>query len=369
MGIYYILMAVLWGGILVMWQQNKYKYDKKFFIFIAVVLVGMVAFRDKNVGMDTMNYLYYFNNPYRGYTDGRTIDEMEPAYTALNFLLAYISRSSMFFIFTTSLLTMIPMMVGIYKYSPFRTLSLFLLLTAGTLLSFSVYYFSMIRQCLAISCLYIAIYMLYTNGQKYNLKVMFWIILGVCFHFSSIAALPFFFICKINLRVKPYLIMLAVSCVIAVFANMLSLSTYVDAILVLTGRDVGFYFDSTMVEGSNWMAFIPLSMVALFVHLYASETTRNNIFVKSFSYGVLLNNVFSQLMPTNSDRFVLFYIISLIWVLPIIVRDKAIPHKLRTGLLLVCCAYFTYKFDVVLNYYVSVSQYINGIAPYKSILF
>lgn len=369
MGIYYILIASLCVGILVMWLQNKYKYDKILFIFISIVLVVVVAFRDKYIGMDTMNYLYYFTNPYRGYTDGRSIEEMEPAYTALNFLLACISKNSAFFICVTSLLTIIPILVGIYKYSPFRTLSLFLLLTAGTLTSFCVFYFSMIRQCLAISCLYIAIYMLYTNGQKYNMKVIFWIALGICFHLSSIVALPFFFIFKIDLHKKPYLIMLSVSCVIAALANMFSLSTYADTLFALTGRNLDLYFDSTRVEGANWMAFIPFSLIALFVYIYTPETTRNNIFVKLFSYGVLINNVFSQLMPTNSDRFVLFYVISLIWVLPIVVREQAISHKLRTALLIMCCIYFTYKFNEVLNYHLNEGKYYNTIVPYNSILF
>lgn len=367
MDIYYFLVFFLLIAFLLSWKN--YKVDRVLFLFLSVLVVAIVAFRYKTIGMDTMNYLYFFQNPHRGYTDGRTIDEMEPAYTLLNFIIRFISLDEAFFIFIMSLLSLVPIMVGIYKYSQYKTFSLLLFVTAGTMLCFYVYYFSMIRQCLAISCLYMAVYSLMNNGMKFTFKVFFLIGLGICFHYSSAVALPFFLIYRWNIRPKFYLILLFISILLAVTSNILHLSSYIDLIYRYTGRNLNFYFDSSKIEGANYMAFIPTSLLALYIYIYCDENVIKNIFVKIFSYGVLINNVFSQLMPTNSDRFVLFYMLALVWVLPLVARDKKILSYLRFGISIICILYFTYKFNVVLNYYEDNRMIINGITPYKSVLF
>lgn len=367
MDIYYSLVSLLICGMLFTW--NSCKLDKKVFIFLSIIVIAIVAFREETIGMDTMNYLYFFNDPYAGYSDGRSIEEMEPAYTILNIILYAIFPDNNVFIFATSLLTMIPMIVGIYRYSCKRVFSLFLFVTAGTLLSFYVYYFSMIRQCLAISCLYMAVFSLLKNELRYKVHTILLIILGICFHYSSVVALPFFLMRKFEIRTKVYISLLLLSLIIAVSANLFNLSSYVDLIFSFTGRDLSFYFSASKDLNSNWMAFVPTSLIAFVLYCFGSITTKNNLFVRIYSYGVLLNNVFSQLMPTNSDRFVLFYIISLIWVLPLMMQDRKIPFYMRGGLLMVSSCYFIYKFNIVLDYYIDNKDFIDGIAPYKSILF
>lgn len=363
MAIYYLLITIFYPSIIITFFKKK--YDKIFFLFLSILIIGIIAFREKNIGMDTMNYIYYFNNPYRGYTDGRSIDEMEPAYTSLNLILRNISSNKYFFIFTTSLLSIIPIITGIFRYSKNRTLSLFLLLTAGTNSCFIVFYFSMIRQTLAISCLYIAIYILLKNQGYFKKRCIIWLTLAVLFHFSSIVAIPFFFFYKINIKRYLWISLIASSIILGVFANIIHLSDWVELIYLYTGRNLDFYFGQE--AQANLMAFLPFALIAICIHFYGSEDIRNHIFTKIFSIGVILNNVFSQLMPNNSDRIVLFYTLAFIWVVPMIYKYKNIPTLIRNGIVFSCVLYYTYKLFDVLQYYVSDTT-INGIAPYKSFL-
>lgn len=363
MTIYYLLIIIFYLLIIITFLKKE--NDKISFLLLSILITGMIAFREKNIGMDTMNYIYYFNNPYRGYTDGRSIDEMEPAYTALNFILRNISSNKYFLIFTTALLSLIPIIIGIYKYSKNRTLSLFLLFTAGTNSCFIVFYFSMIRQTLAISCLYIAVYILLRNQGHFKKKCIIWLTLAVLFHFSSIIAIPFFFFYKLNIKRHLWISLIGSSIILGVFANIIHLSDWVELIFLYTGRDLDFYFGQE--AQANLMAFLPFALIAICIHFYGSEDIRNHIFTKIFSIGVILNNIFSQLMPNNSDRVVLFYTLAFIWVIPMTYKCKKIPTFIRYGIVFSCILYYTYKLYDILQYYASDTT-INGIAPYKSFL-
>ena len=42
---------------------------------------------------ENRQYINFFHNPYDGYADGRTMGQIEPAYTAINFLVAWIWKN------------------------------------------------------------------------------------------------------------------------------------------------------------------------------------------------------------------------------------------------------------------------------------
>ena len=365
MNLYIILLLLFYVSIAI--TLIKPSSDKKFFCFLSVIIVGMVAFREKNIGVDTIYYLSYFYNPYDGYADGRTMGQIEPAYTALNFLVAWIWKNDYFFIFLTSLLSMLPIIYGIGKFSKYRVLSLFLFFTAGTMGSFIVFYCSMMRQMLSVACLYMSIFSLLRSEGHFQKKIILWFILGVFFHYSAIVLLPFFFIYKLKFNSKICIGIILLTAIIGLSSAYINLGGAVDFIGSVFGRYLGFYFLQEPVK--NIMAMIPLLLIAVCIPLFAPEYLINHVFTKLFIIGVCINNIFSQIMPNNCDRFVLPYIISLIWVIPMIYSCKKINRYVRYGIFIVSVFYFSFKLYDTLYYVSEKGIQGGGIVPYESFLF
>lgn len=143
-------------------EMNGVQTDKrrnKFFYLEAFMVFAILAFRNCNVGADSLLYTSYYTNPstYRG--------EMPIAFEAFCNLLKLISNKWQFFIFMTSCLAVFPFFYCVKKYAKYITLPFLTFLLCWKQLWLLE---TPIKQTTAIAFFFAGYLMWKTRGEKKN---------------------------------------------------------------------------------------------------------------------------------------------------------------------------------------------------------
>lgn len=187
----FVFLSVSILGLFIDFFKNKHIK----FIFLILSLISFVSLyylRDSSIGTDTSNYIPIFNS----IINSQDVLQYSVDYNievGFSFFVYFISffTSNPFFIFL--LLTSIIYFNLLFSFSRYN-LS-YALYFASFFSLFSLYFFSfnILRQCLAISFLFVAITFLLDSRNKMFLLFCFFAFL---FHYSSIFIFLFYFIYK-----------------------------------------------------------------------------------------------------------------------------------------------------------------------------
>jgi hypothetical protein len=172
-------------------RQKSDKSKKIIFYIGAFVVTFLLAFRGDYIGGDTDSYCGYFDG--RGGTYGtlETQDSFEWGFRVFCRLLANISRSHFWFLFSTSLVTILPFLYLVKRDTKgSKMLPLCLYMLVWSILSVTQ---TAIRQNLSVSCIMLA-YIIWTT-ESYKIKyryfiIVFLLVYGFLSHRSSLIALP-----------------------------------------------------------------------------------------------------------------------------------------------------------------------------------
>ena len=266
-------------------KENKYA---AYFLMFLIVLI--ICFRDKTVGVDTIDYVNYFLKPYLGY--GNDTREFEYLFQKWCELIKQIWPNGNFFIFSTSLAALLPVFYTINKVATNKIIGISLFVVTVW-----VFYFYLLRQCLAIGLFCIGVYALY---KKQYIKAIIFFVLATFFHTTVLlCVLLLLAIYFIEIKKETAIILILLSFIIA-----LSGIFKVDEILfygfsLFTGvefidRYQG-YADQTTEFTSLYLvlkSILPLSLLCtILVYNLKDDTILKNLFVKLFIAYIVVSNL------------------------------------------------------------------------------
>lgn len=297
-------------------------------IYISIVTAFMIiflGFRGINVGIDTAMYsrLYGYAKEsisFSSFCNSWHHKEIEFGFSALEFL---VSRYFDFNIFLTivAIITLIPIMKIIYKYSNNYWESIFFMVAFG----YYSFFMSGIRQGIAIGLCFIA----YEYALRRKLfKFILWMIIAIFFHKSAVVFLPVYWLVEIRVTSKIkllYVVMLICSFMFSrqIFnvLNMFSRQTY------------------SVVEGSGGYRLYIFMLFTLLLGIIYKENFikgNNKVIYIMFAISLLIWPVTSA----NASVFRLYYYYNIFLILYIpnmlsSIKNKSMQVLLKSGLILV----------------------------------
>lgn len=282
-----------------------FRKENKYAAYLLMFLIAFITcFRDKTVGIDTINYVSYFLKPYLGY--GNDTREFEYLFQEWCKFIKRIWPNGNFFIFITSLAALLPVYYTINKSSPNKIVGISLFVVTAW-----VYYFYLLRQCLAIGLFCIGVYALY---KKQYLMTIIFFILATFFHTTVLLCIVMLLaIYFVNIKKKTAIILIIISFVIA-----LSGTFKIDEILfygfsLFTGVEfIDRYqgYSNQMMEFTSLYlvlkSILPLSLLcSILVYNLKDETLLKNLFVKIFIVYIIASNL--MLYSLYTFRILLYF--------------------------------------------------------------
>lgn len=360
MEIFIILISLCVFGVII-GSINKYeKLNRFLFVVISFLIVSIVAFRSEEIGTDTPGYYSYFLNPNLGYSNYDKSD-IEIGYNLFSDLVRFIYKDGNFFLSLCAFISIIPFLYLLWKESENKLLSLFFFVTLGTTTTYYILFFSMVRQCVALGIICIGLYLFHTNKLNKLYKRLIPVIIAFCFHHTSFLALPLFFIDYVKISKKVATLSLVISLLIGY-----SLVNYIRILKFIIGYTENSYDYYVLLIDENTYQLgvtIPITLLCIVVFLYSNDEFLENIYVKTFFIGTIINNIMS--LAGNSDRLSLYFGIYGCLVIPNFMEQQLRNKSLmKYSLLILLLVYYTGKYMKVMNN--AAENPMVALIPYKT---
>ena len=338
--------------------------EKICFWILSFCIIGIVAFRHYTIGTDTIGYYYFFLDPSNGYSS-YNVSDIEIGYRLMNVLGRSISMDGNTFLSVCAVISILPFIYIIWKESSNRLFSLFLLISLGTTTIFYILFFSMIRQCLAFGIISIGLYWFYKRKKRNFYFRFIPVILACAFHSTALFTLPLFFIDYIKLKKKMMYLCLIITWVIGTI--LVKFKTLLFGLSGILG-DGHFNFYVDIIGGNIYSigVSVPLLLICFLMYYVADEKMQNNVYVKIFTIGVMLNNLFY--LVGNSDRLNLYFGIYGCLAIPYIYEalKKYKSKFIQISFLIIILGYYSSKYVKVFEN--AKQNPIVQLVPYKSYL-
>lgn len=337
MTIYTIILLLCLLGITFPNRQmtNKYIY------LTAILMLVIGACRDISVGSDTYG-VYPYNFYYTNFNP-KSWNAGTPFEPGFNYLIAgfkkYISKDYMSFVMVLFIVTFIPIVSFLMKFSQNKAVTLTLFYCLG-------FYFltmNIMRQTLGLSLCTIIIYLYCLKKQRFITYSLLIILIGILFHKSLVILLLFPIVIliskKIKLSKRIWYSAIAISYIFA-FAFQKILFKILPILSQFVVDRYAMYMNSND-EASSGITPLFKSLLAMFV-LYFSPKI-NNIFLQIFLIGTILSNIlfsFSPVAARATNNILIFGCIAManIWTSS---NNKKI-YLYKMGILLYAIFYIIY---------------------------
>lgn len=329
----YLLLFVLTGTVLSFSLKEK-KILNTLFIIASLWVIGLVAFRNEILGVDTSDYCYHFLHPDPTYKD--------PGFELYNSIIRIFTHNKDWYIAITALLSIAPVMYVIWKDSSNKFFSLFIFITLGTTIIYYVLYFAAMRQCLAVGMILLLAHFV-NNGEIKSIYtiILLNVLIGLV-HSAAFLVIPFFLLNKFTFKKWIVCVALAISFVIGMYVK--NFSEYVILINGITNDRFDYYLN--YMEDAEYMmlATLPMMIIAAAITLMVDDRFRNDIYYKMFIIGVVINNILE--MAADSSRLTLFFLISSCLVFPNWLSHLSVKNKqlIKMGFVFIILSYYSYRY-------------------------
>lgn len=293
MNIYATVIVVLLLLFLIEQVVKEDKIRQNLFYLGGFICLFILAFRSNDVGGDTYNYTGYFIGKVRGYYSTYELnDDFEIGFRWICGLLMKISRTELWFLVSTSIITLAPFLYLINRdCKTSKILPLILYMSGWSILSVTQ---TAIRQNVAISFLMLA-YIIYTEP---NIKNKYkWIIcvasIAMCLithntGFTALALVLGAYFIKLNKKVS-YIIVIAIL-IIGVLAKNVFVSLFNDFYNLMSAfkfaeKMIGYY-ENSQYSLDTYVSFGTQGPYTLLVLLYIYMSSKEDC--KSLSYKCLV---------------------------------------------------------------------------------
>lgn len=284
--------------------------NKNLFIISAVFLTFLMAFKDSSVSPDTPEYVNFYLNKFSIYGSVAQPNDIEPGLGWICKILWILPKWDFIFIFTTTLLTMIPVFRGISAYSENKIASVLLIMIVP-----GIWLVQMItlRQALAQAFLLMALYWFLERKEKWWIKTLISIVISFFFHSSPFLIIPLSLLAIfLPVRDKRYVyVALVLSLLIAgTFSNMLGqlFNSYFGAFQGLDRVTTYIENDTYGETGFSFFNYAPMTFFAGFLTYCCDVNSKKWIFVKLFVLGIIVYNILGNIPLV--DRSIAFLLVA-----------------------------------------------------------
>ena len=284
------------------YSGNNFQKRKITVFFSFIVLWLFYIFEDGSTMADTKEYISDFYAFSRSSLQNAIDDSQEEmGFVLLNKFLSVFSDNEFILLFTCGTIIVWSFAYSVYKYSTIIWFSAFLFLNIPYLQSLYV-----LRQYLAISiCLLSISFVL----NRKLLPFLVLIILAFSFHKTAIIFLPVYFLYKININIKFFIVSIIIGYIYYSYGFSL-----IESFLSFSELDYGAYMDSF----SNATAtFIDAFLLVLFFVAFDFKQLMgpSKLFFIMFIIGSIID--IGSLNAPGGSRLSMYYNISTIFLIPI----------------------------------------------------
>jgi hypothetical protein len=302
-------------------------------------LMLIMCFKAPTTG-EGMGDLQEYVNLYLGDVSMYDSDEVEPGLKWICNILHFLPESEFLFIAVTSLIIMLPILIGIKQYSESRSYSLMMLLTMQGVW---LVVFIAIRQALAQAFVMSAL-LIYMNRERYK----FWKYIVCAFLIAStfFHSIPFIIIplCISTIFIPNKKIYLYIALIVSLLLSSTVYNLLADTFLSYFGgiseisRITRYIEDETygMNTGFNVLNYAPMTLLACVIVYYSDTKSSKVYFLKAFILGVVLYNLLGNI-PLVNRAVCFFFILGAIGAVPKIKNDK------QFGMMAVMILYFIWR--------------------------
>lgn len=313
--------------VLLMFSRAKPKLNSKLFMLGIFVILLTTCFRSPFIGIDTMGGYY---EDYKEVVAGTRLTWMEPAWEVINRISIVLGFGYQGVIAIAGLLTILPVACVLTKVSDNRCLSLAIYYG----MYFILYSFNLMRQMIAVSFAFLAIYH-YT--QKKWMYVALALCVGFLFHKTILFALPLFIFVRLDMR---YLTTVAITLGSLLVGIMLPTQAFYS----LTGRYSTNLSATDSYSGFRSGILFPammamlFSLFFLFITYFGYSRIKGDTWYRMALLGVIVMNLTLKL--GQGTRMVLYFSQAQAVFLP---RHLKSSRNL-TNRRIVKCVYYLYLF-------------------------
>jgi hypothetical protein len=342
--------------------EYRRRYSKnscnKIYYFGVFVLMFVMCFKSSTTG-EGMGDLQQYVNLYLGKMSMYDNDEVEPGLKWICNILHALPESEFLFITATSLIIMLPILIGIKQFSESKSYSLMMLLTMQGVW---LVVFCAMRQALAQSFILAAI-LIYVNREKYKYWkyiVCAFLVASTFFHSTPFIVIPLCIGAIFIPDKKKYLYMaLFVSLLLSGVVYSLLASAFLNYFggIDEIARITVYIEEETygMDTGYNILNYAPMTLLAFALVYYNDKMAANGYFIKAFVLGVVIYNLLGNIPLVN--RAVCFF-----FILGAIGAVTKIKSGKQFGMMAVLILYFIWR-----NYVHYAEQPQSAYLPYHFI--
>lgn len=221
----YSIVSIILLLMFILEQNSSLRIKNRLFYIASFIVVSLLAFRGNNVGGDTIDYCGYFSGKGGNYGTFELNDTFEIGFRVICWILIQVSRNDFWFLFSTSLMTILPFIYLINRdCKSSKILPLCLYMNVWGILSVTQ---TAIRQNISVSFFFLA-YIIYTSNEvnlkKKIISVVLLLVCGFFTHTSSLVALPLVVIATLMPFNKKtaYIITLGSFALVMAFKNLFS---------------------------------------------------------------------------------------------------------------------------------------------------
>lgn len=333
---YYCILLLIFIIITILFKVLKkdVKTDSLYLLTIMTLLILFLIIKDDSVGVDWLNYKKIFD--YAHDLDLISLinhERHEIGYKLYCKLIASIYYDYYFFLGITSILSLLPVYRFIKKYSSDYFLSTLIFM------SFTFYslYFGVIRSSMALSILMISIDFI---QKKKPIPFILTVLLAASFHKTALIFLPAYFLSKIKLNKKTFIIFITGASIL-----FLSKGFLINMINKIIYQD---YNPEEYASGGYSMLVI---LLVAFIILYIFrdkliEKNKNNfLFINMFMMAILIQTMALEI--GTLFRVTQFYFFPMITLLPdglqLKIFDTKVMKILRYCVIIFFIVYFVYS--------------------------
>lgn len=346
MWIYYLLIIIIF----IINNLKKIKRRDKIIISVFLMFI-LAALRSYNIGNDTLRY-YRLYESINNLSLKKAImiysNRYEIGFIILNRIVGIFNKNAAFFVFVVSVFEFYVIGFSVKKISKNPFMSLFTFIT----LRYYFFYYSNLRQGIALSIVSISYYFLIKN--KKNISMLL-VVLASFFHSSAyIALLPVIFI-KLNLKNKRVYYLVVISILIFIMWDKIILWFWKYIPLKYVSYfNTDYYTDANNLANMiNFALNSAIVIIVLWLTKNSDFRTTKEINILKMRYCISLLSVFFSLLTlkfSTLSRLQYYFSLFLIYSLPNAIKDANIHFANKRVLKLFIYLSFLFYHTVILIY-------------------
>lgn len=323
--------------------QNKSLGSRGVFLPL-FLLTSLASVRDYTIGTDSHVYTRYFRFPFNHYP--LTLDpEVEKGYQLLVMMIHGISDDYFFYFVVMSLISILPVLLILRKYSVNYTLSIYIYITFGLYFAF----YNQVRQAIAMGICFLALRFLV---EKRFIVYTLFILVAMQFHISAVMMLVFYFLCHAKFRIE-------LKMVGTFLTGLIATPVIIARMAINNSRYEGYTEGAT--NGKNGLMTVALYvMIAIVIYLLGKKHRKESVEYSCIEciylcgISALIPVTMLGTDPAGPQRVAQYFVYYLMLIFPILL--KRINNKIIS---------FAFCFFSAMYFLLIILSNLGGIYPFK----